>query len=135
MTQLELMHESFNDALVATVMALGGYKKVGPVMRPELPVEQAANWLRDCLNPSRREKLNPEQTLLVMKFGRQAGVHAAAAFAMRECGYSDPDPVEPEDEMALLQRAWLEGRKRDEQLVARMERVAETLAGMRRSRR
>ena len=28
MTQLDLMHETFHDALIATVMALGGYKRI-----------------------------------------------------------------------------------------------------------
>jgi hypothetical protein len=101
--QLEMgeFHESINDALVSAVTALGGFKKVGPMLRPELPIDQAAGWLRDCLNPGRREKLSPEQFLLVLREARKAGCHALMNFLAFDTGYkaSPVDPQTQEDEL------------------------------------
>lgn len=126
--QLELVHESINDALGFIVQALGGAKKVGAVMRPELPVDQAATWVRDCLNPSRRERFCPDQVIWLLKAARKENVHSAFYFIAQECGYTDPLPVEPEDERAKLQREFIQAQKAMTQLAARMER-----AGMLRS--
>lgn len=121
--QLELMHETLNDALIHVVTGLGGYKKVGVAMRPELSVEQGASWLRDCLNPARREHLAPDQVVLLLKLGRQAGIHAGMGFVAGECGYSVPTPVEPEDERAKLMRLFNESVRMQSQIAARMERL------------
>lgn len=123
MLQLDLMHETLNDALVHVVSGLGGYKKVGPVLRPELPVDQAAGWLRDCLNTQRREKLDPEQMVLLLKLARQAGIHAGMGFIAGECGYATPAPVEPDDEKAALMRTYIEIGKQITAVAARMERL------------
>lgn len=113
--------DDLEDALRAAVSHLGGFKHIGPVLRPELPIDTAANWLRDCLNPDRREKLSPQQVLLVLKLARQAGHHAAAAFLMAECGYAEPVPVEPIDVAAKLQRQFIDA-------VAQLEHVQRELA-------
>jgi hypothetical protein len=107
--QLEIgeFHESINDALQAAVIALGGYKKVGPTLRPELPIDQAAGWLRDCLNPSRREKLSPEQVLLILRAARAAGYHAAMNFVAFDTGYRAA-PVDPKDQANQLQERFIE---------------------------
>jgi len=49
-------------------------------------------------------------------------------FLAREAGYADPQPVEPEDERAKLQREYIEATKAMQRLAGRMER-----AGMLRS--
>jgi hypothetical protein len=101
--QLEIgeFHESATDALVSAVTALGGYKKVGPMLRPELPIDQAAGWLRDCLNAGRREKLSPDQFLLVMRKARESGYHALMNFVAFDTGYKavPVDPQTQEDEL------------------------------------
>ena len=99
-----LFHECINDAIGSVIAGLGGFKKVGPMLRPEVSIETAANWLRDCLNHDRRERLHPEQLLLIARECRRIGNHAIALYLARDCGYSDPLPVEPEDEKASLMR-------------------------------
>lgn len=99
-----LFHESLLDALAEVVRALGGSKAVGAKMRPEKGIDAAGRWLNDALNPNREEKLDPDQLLWILREGRAAGCHAAANYIMREAGYSDPTPVEPEDERARAQR-------------------------------
>ena len=99
-----LFHESLTDALREVVQALGGTKAVGAMLRPERGADAAGRWLSDALNPDRAERLDPDQVLYLLKAGRAAGCHAAAAYLMREAGYADPVPVEPEDERARAQR-------------------------------
>lgn len=102
--QMPLLVDDYDDAIRAAVIALGGFKKVGSDLRPELPIDQAGRWLSDCCNPDRRDTLSPKQLGLIRRMAREAGIHVLATFEAREAGYMDPMPVEPEDEKAALQR-------------------------------
>lgn len=102
--QIPLFFDDYDDAIRAAVIALGGFKKVGAELRPELPVDQAGRWLSDCCNPDRRDTLCPKQLSLIRRMAREAGIHVLAVFESRDAGYMDPIPVEPEDEKAALQR-------------------------------
>lgn len=124
MMQSALFHESITDALREVVQALGGAKKVGAAMRPEKTVDEAARWLADCLNSDRREKFCPEQVLWLLREGRKAGCHAAMNFLAMDSGYAAPTPVEPEDEMAKLQRQFIESTRSMAQMMARIERLS-----------
>lgn len=99
-----LFHETLLDALREVVHVLGGTKAVGAKMRPEKGADTAGKWVSDCLNADRAERFDPEQVLYLLRAGRAAGRHAAANYLMREAGYADPTPVEPEDERARAQR-------------------------------
>ncbi|WP_390342334.1 hypothetical protein ACFJIS_18925 [Variovorax boronicumulans] len=90
------------DAARATVKALGGAKKVGPIFWPDKSPENAARYMADCLNASRSERLLPSQVLLLMRMGREVGHHGLAEHFMAEAGYQRPVPVNPEAEAAVL---------------------------------
>jgi hypothetical protein len=126
MNQPALFHESINDALRELVAALGGMKQVGTRMRPELPADHAGRWLSDCLNPDRREHLTPEHIMWLLAEGRKANAHAAMDYITTGCGYSAPQPVEPEDERAKLQREYIEAAKTMSRLAERIERTERT---------
>lgn len=124
--QQRLIFDSIIDALGEIVRACGGPKAVGAKMRPELPIEQAAGWVRDCLNPTRREHFSPDQVLMLLRLGREADCHAAMHFLAGEAGYSAPTPVSPETEAAVI-------LERTEQLthelragIAALERLTRT---------
>lgn len=119
--QTSLFCESVGEALAEVVKAAGGPKRVGPELWPELPAEQAAQKLRDCLNPDRREKLSPEQVVWLLKLGRHTGCHSAMTFVLRDCGYADPVPLEPDDERAALQREFIEASKMIQKMAQRLE--------------
>jgi hypothetical protein len=123
--QNPLFIEDINDALRALVQGLGGPKAVGPMLFPDLGVEQAANRMRDCYNPERRERLSPEQLLFVLRKGREAGCHVLAHYLLGEAGYQDPVPLEPADEAAQLMRDFIETGKRMEALAARLDRTGD----------
>jgi hypothetical protein len=114
--------ESVNDALQAAVTALGGYKKVGPTLRPELPIDQAAGWLRDCLNPARREKLAPEQVMLILRKAREAGYHAAMQFVAFDTGYK-ATPVDPVSQIEQLQERFCDSVQALSQMAVKLERM------------
>lgn len=104
MEQIPLFFDDVDDAIRATVIALGGFKKMGAELCPELPIDQAGRWLSDCCNPDRRDTLSPKQVCLIRRRAREAGIHILATFEARDAGYMDPMPIEPEDEKAALQR-------------------------------
>jgi hypothetical protein len=114
--------ESVNDALLAAVNALGGFKKAGPALRPELSIDQAANWLRDCLNPTRREKLAPEQVMLILRKAREVGYHAAMNFVAMDTGYKAA-PVDPVTQEAELQERFIAAVEHLQGIKATMERI------------
>jgi len=124
MQQNNLFHESITDAMRDVVMALGGTKAVGVKMRPEMPADHAARWLADCLNADRREKLNPDQVFWLMREGRMAGCHILMNYLAQESGYS-VQPIEPQDELADLQRNFIESTHLQARLVERMERLTQ----------
>lgn len=124
MDQSALFHESINDALRDIVKHCGGVKRVSAEMRPDLTIDNAGRWLADCLNDDRREKLSPDQVVYLLKRGRAIGSHEAMAFIAMECGYSTPQPVEPEDERAALQRQYIEAAKSMARIADRIEQMA-----------
>jgi hypothetical protein len=107
--QLPLIHEDFLSALTTCVQALGGAKKVGVMLRQEYDgdPEKAARWLLACLNAQRDERLSIEQTFKVMREAKAIGCHVAMAYIAQAVGYADPQPIEPEDERARLQREYV----------------------------
>lgn len=115
-------YESLNDALQATVTALGGYKKVGPAMRPELPSPQAAQWLRDCLNADRREKLSLEQFLLLLRMARDAGFHSLMHFVAGDAGYK-ATPIDAEQQKRALQETIAAGVEQLNRQMAALARL------------
>lgn len=117
------MDESLNGALVELVKALGGSKQVGPLLWPADDPGTAQRKLLDCLNPERPHHLRPEQVLFLLRLGRQRGVHGVMAWICHEAGYAPPVAVEPRDEMAELQRQFLEAAAGLQGLGQRLERM------------
>lgn len=123
MDQPRLIYDDFNDALGDLVRALGGPKEVGAKLRPELPVDQAANWVRDCLNVHRREKFHPDQLLLLLRMGRAQGFHAAKQYLDDDTGYTRSEPRDPADEVSQLQKTFIDSVNLQRQIVDRIERL------------
>lgn len=119
-----LFHESLSDALRECVQVCGGYKAVGRTLWPEKDADVAGRHLADCLNDTKREKLSPEQVLLVLRLAREKGCHAGMNFIARDLGYADPQPVEPEDERAKLQREFIESTHKLARMAERIERLS-----------
>jgi hypothetical protein len=106
--QTNLFHESLSDALKDVIMQAGGTKSVGSKLWPEIAPDAAHRKLLDCLNENRAEKLSPDQVLFLLRLGREVGCHAAINYLTAESGYSQPSPIEPEDQRAQLQRDFIQ---------------------------
>jgi len=121
------VQETLAEALIEVVRALGGSKRVGALMRPARPADEAARWLRDCLNPERRERLEPDEVLFLLREGRRVGCHAAMRYIAEASGYASPVPIEPADEVAELQRQFNASVKSLERITAALEQRGVTL--------
>lgn len=117
------MLETLNDAYIASVKALGGSKAVGHKVWPAKGVESAQRHLLACLNPDRPEKLSPDECLLIEKMARAKGVHVVAEYRATTLGYAQPVPVEPEDEVAKLQREFIESTRSLLEMAGRIEKI------------
>ncbi len=115
--------ESINDALIELVKALGGSKQVGPRLWPDAAPDQAQRKLLDCLNDDRPHHLTPGQMMLLLRMGRERGIHQAVEFMLHDLGYAAPVPLEPRDEFAELQRQFLEATKHMQTMAARLEQL------------
>lgn len=81
------IYEDEFDALRDAVQKLGGTKAVGHALRPDLGPLRAADWLKDCLNPERRERLSLTQMMKVMRMAHDINYHAPAQYLAGEMGY------------------------------------------------
>ena len=119
-----LFHDSIDRALEEVVVACGGFKTTGLALRPEKDADAASRWLHACLDDARPERLTPDQMLFILREGRKVSAHAAINFLLRESGYADAQPIEPEDERAALQRTFIQGVQTLTLLASRLERVS-----------
>ena len=115
--------ESMNDALIELVKALGGSKQVGPRLWPDAAPDAAQRKLLDCLNEDRPHHLTPGQLMLLLRIGRERGHHQAVAFMLADLGYAAPVPIEPRDELAELQRQFVEASRMLQTMATRMEQL------------
>lgn len=115
--------ETLNDAIIECVRACGGSKQVGAALWPEKTPDAAQRALLDCLNEDRPAKLSPEQLLLVLRMARQRGHHAGINFIAADLGYGTPVPIEPRDEIADLQRQFIEASRTMQRMAERMEKL------------
>ena len=118
--QPELIHESIYDAMRDAVRAAGGSKKVGTMLWPAKSVTDATDRVNHCVNPNREEKFALTELLFILRAARESGYHGAMQFIAAECGYRQPDPLEPQDEQAALQREYIESVKAAQRIAARL---------------
>lgn len=122
--QIPLFYDTYEDAIRDCVTALGGFKKVGNALWPAMPADDAGRKLAACLNTDKREKLDLGELRLIRREARKAGVHILAHYEARDAGYTEPQPLNPEDEAAQLQREFVSAVKALEVLQKRMAGVA-----------
>lgn len=116
--------DTINNALIECVKAIGGSKKVGSMLFPDKPVDMAQRLLLACLNDERAEKLSPDQALFILRLAKDVGCHVGIEFLCHSLSYSMPTPIEPKDELAELQRNFIESTKHLSKMAERIERLA-----------
>lgn len=121
------MFETPSEALKQCVIALGGSKKVAPLIWPDKPITQAANLLCNCIDDSRPEKLDFSQVLFIAKLARQKGLHGFMEYLCVELHYAPPTPIKIEDEADELQRQFIEASKQMSAMLSRLESIKPSL--------
>jgi hypothetical protein len=124
MQQDEMFHEDLAAALTHLVSALGGPKAVGVELWPSLTADTAGRKVAHCLNADHAQQFHPQEVLWLLTQARTRGIHSGMAYICRCAGYADPQPVEPEDEAAALQREYIAAAKSMESIAKRLERLA-----------
>lgn len=127
--QQPLWHDDINDATRTCIAVLGGPKKVGAMLWPEMTIEAAAQRLNRSLDDDRREVLHIHQYLLIWREARKQGCLAGVAYVNSECDCAPPIPTDPEDERDRIQRLFVESVQAQQKLVERMEQLAERARG------
>jgi len=122
--------DDLTEALIGAVKAAGGSANVGPKLWPEKTPQSAQRLLLDCLNDDRPARLSPDQVLLVLRLARAKGHHDAFAFLAASLGYAPPVPVEPEDQVAELQRQFIAATEQAAQNAERMAGLVKSMAQM-----
>lgn len=116
--------EDIDDALRDVVRELGGTKVVGHWLRPDLAPDSAGAWLKDCLNSERREKLSPRQLMAIIRRAHDSGHHQLMEFIAGDNGY-EARAVEPRDEVAELQRQFINAVQQSQRIADRLDRLAQ----------
>lgn len=120
MTQ-NTVYDSYEDAIRDTVMALGGFKRVGSILWPAMPADDAGRKLSACLNTEKREKLDLGELRLIRYTAREKGVNTLMSYECRDSGYAEPVPITPEDEAAQLMREYIAAVKLMDSIQSRMK--------------
>lgn len=123
------MDDSPNKALEAVVKALGGSKVVAPRLWPEKGVLEAQRLLCDCLSDDRPAKLDFAQVLFILRLARERGIHAGMHYIADSLGYSQPQPIDPRDELAELLRQSIEANAETQRRQERIERLLRPALG------
>ena len=121
---MQLFHETLNDALREVLAACGGAKQVAAKLWPEKTMDTAHKQLLDCMNEARDARLDPDHLRMVLRMGRAVGCHAATNWLLRDVGYEDARPIEPEDQKAALQRDYIAAVKSLKLLASQIEATA-----------
>ncbi|MDE2097792.1 MAG: hypothetical protein KGL39_11125 [Patescibacteria group bacterium] len=115
-------YESPEEAITACIQALGGAKKVGPMLWPDKTVDASRTLLLDCLNASRKEKLDLSQILFIFKQAKEIGFHAGIQWFCMDAGY-EAKPITRAEEVDRLTSVIEQASKTLSSAVQALERV------------
>ena len=115
--------DRIEDAIDEVIQRCGGRKAFATDLWPHKAQRDAHNLLDACLNPDRREKFSRGAVVYIARRGHDVGCHAVMQFIAAQCGYAVPQPIEPSDERANLQREYIEAARAMQHLAERIERT------------
>jgi hypothetical protein len=127
--QQSLWHDTLEDAIRSAVDVLGGPKRVGSMLWPSKRIHEAARLLSHCLDTDRPEKLSLGEIELIGSQAREADCHTIATYLMRTWGYDDPQPIEPLDKHAELQRQFMRSVEDQKAIMRRLEQLQPLATG------
>ncbi len=123
--EIDAIYESGEDALRAAVQALGGAKEVAHRMWPAKPIAGAHGDLLDALNRDRPRKLDVSEIIKLLRWAGEIGFHSAKHYFDVETGYAASSPLNPADELAALQRSFIDSVRMQKGIADRIERLTQ----------
>lgn len=123
MHQPSLLHDTLEDALSDVVYALGGPKAVAAELWPGKNPQEGGRHLSHCLTEDRAEKLALGELVWILQEGAKADCHVAMHYLNRQCGYQEPELINPEDEKAKLRREFNSNVEKLSTLAERIKRL------------
>ena len=91
--QLEVMHESIEDAIRETARVCGGNKALADfIYGHTLSPAAAYSRFMDCLNMDRAAKFSPSELTAIAREGNKRGCHGVMHFIAIDAGYEAPTP-------------------------------------------
>ena len=129
MNQQELFHEDINEAFDTLVKLLGGYKKIGTRLWPNMKIASATTKLSNCFKEGKDEELKLSEAHLLLKWGRDAGIHTAIYWMCDDLYYEKPKTVTAEVRSDELKAEFVEKAKQLEALFAQISRNDEKFEG------
>lgn len=118
------MTSRIQEAIAQSVDAAGGASVVGPLLWPDKDRKSATRLMNACLSPIHRERVSPTQMLQIFKLARAKGCTVGIDCLLSEVGCDRSKHIMPEDDIADLQRAYIETVKAQAKIAERMERAA-----------
>lgn len=101
----QMIRKAPEEALRASVDALGGLQTVGHQFKPEIDPALAGQWLAHCLTAAKRDKLSLQQVVHIFRSAHGIGEHDGFAVFAKLCGYQ-VTPVGFDAQMAdVIKRA------------------------------
>lgn len=97
MEQEQLFIESEESAIEALAQRIGGLKKLGCLMYPDLLGDDAHKLLLNKINPKNRAVFSSVDSRLVKRIGAQFECHIYKHWCDVDEGYQCGQPVEPKD--------------------------------------
>lgn len=121
--QTRLFYEDSKDALTCALSESGkAPKAIAAVMRPDLKPDSAKAWLHNCLDPDKNEKLSIDQVIQFINLTKRPdGSNALLEYFCDESSHDRPAIKKAEDELAQLQRAFIQSVEDQKKLVDRIQ--------------
>lgn len=118
-------YDGIEEALKASINALGGAKAVGSMLFVDKPVDTARDYLLACVNPARNEKLDYNQLIFIFRAAKHKGFHAGFDYFAKECEY-EARPVTKAEEIDRVTSVIEAASKALSNGLATLERLKKT---------
>lgn len=131
MSGQKLFYDSLEDAAKCLADSYpGGKKALAARLWPKMTPNSAhTKWLDNVNERRENHGFDADELRLLLRIGREINCHALKHFLDDEANYARSQPIEPEDELAILlrERNTMEQRRQalDERLTRALERYSE----------
>lgn len=119
--------DNIHKALAMDVDALGGAAQAAVLLWPaeaEADIHRAQRKVSDCLNPGNRQKFSLDEFLFIQREAKKRNSFNSLYFQCHDIGMTKPQPIEPEDEFARLQREFIEAQRAMGNMIEQMEKLS-----------